>query len=299
MKLFVTGASGYIGGSVAALLVARGHNVRGLVRDRAKAELLLAHGIQPVHGSLEDEELIAREANAADAVVNTADADHLPSLRAMLGAMQGTGKTLIHTSGSSLVGDDARGNRTAEAIFDEDTPLVVAEGKQARHALNATVQAAAARGVRTVIICPALIYGEGRGLHRESIQIPFLVQEARRQGVVRVIGQGLNRWSTVHIDDLVDLYVLALEKAPPGAFYFAENGEASFAGIGEAIAARLGLGNIASIDADEAARMWGPARAYFTYGSNSRVRAARARRELGWTPRHESALTWIRNEMDL
>jgi nucleoside-diphosphate-sugar epimerase len=136
MKLFITGAAGYIGGSVAARLVADGHTVRGLVRDRARADLLAQSGIDPVVGSLADDAVLASEARAADGVVNAADADHLPSVLAMLKALEGSGKPLVHTSGSSVVGDNARGNRLSEAVFDEDTPFVVAPGKQARHALN-------------------------------------------------------------------------------------------------------------------------------------------------------------------
>jgi nucleoside-diphosphate-sugar epimerase len=299
MKLFMTGAAGYIGGSIAARLVAQGHTVRGLLRDETKAPALLACGIEPVIGSLDDADVLAREAREADGVVNTANADHLPSLQAMLAALDGSGKPLVHTSGSSLIGDDARGNRLSPSIFDEDTPFVVEPAKQDRHALNGTVLAAAARGVRAVVVCPTLIYGVGTGLNRQSIQIPFLVEQARAHGAVRVVGEGLNRWSTIHIDDLADLYLLALEKAPPGAFYFAENGEASFAEIGQAIASRLNLDRVESLPAEEAATLWGPARAYYTYGSNSRVRAKRARRELRWAPHHESALSWIRNEMPL
>jgi nucleoside-diphosphate-sugar epimerase len=299
MKLFMTGAAGYIGGSIAARLVAQGHAVRGLLRDESKAAALRAAGVEPVIGSLDDAQLLAREAREAEGVVNTANADHLASLQAMIGALENSGKPLLHTSGSSVVGDDAHGDALSERIFDEDTPFVVAPAKQARHALNATVLGAAARGVRSVVVCPTLIYGEGAGLNTRSIQIPFLVEQARAHGVVRVVGKGLNRWSTVHIDDLADLYLQALGQAPAGAFYFAENGESSFADIGEAIAKRLGLGRVESLPAEEAAAMWGPARAYYTYGSNSRVRATRARRELGWSPRHASALEWIENEMPL
>ena len=112
MRLFITGATGYIGGSIAVRLVAAGHTVRGLVRDSAKSGLLSAHGIEPVPGSLDDEDVLAREARAADGVVNAANADHLPSLQVMLRAMEGSGKPLVHTSGSSVIGDDARGDRT-------------------------------------------------------------------------------------------------------------------------------------------------------------------------------------------
>lgn len=299
MKVLITGAGGYIGGSIAARLIAAGHVVRGLVRSQAKADLLRAHGIEPVIGSLDDADLLARACRVVDGVVNAADADHAESARVFVEALSGTGKPLVHTSGSSVIGDDARGNRLSEAIYDEDTPFVVAPAKEARHALNKMLLAAAQRGARTIVVCPTMIYGVGSGLNPHSIQIPFLAAQARASGVVRVVGQGTNRWSTVHIDDLTDLYLLALERAPAGSFYFAENGEASFAEIGAAIAARLGLGPVDAWPAEQAASEWGPGRAYFTFGSNSRVRAKRARSELGWAPRHPSALAWIRDEMPL
>jgi nucleoside-diphosphate-sugar epimerase len=149
------------------------------------------------------------------------------------------------------------------------------------------------------VICPTIIYGTGRGANPQSVQIPFLADNARRHGFVQVVGRGVNRWSTVHIDDLAELYLLVLEKAPAGAFYFAENGEVSFGEIGEAIAARLGLGPVQSLPAESAAEKWGESRAYYSFGSNSRVRAKRARRELGWAPRHTSVISWILSEMPI
>jgi nucleoside-diphosphate-sugar epimerase len=299
MQYFITGAGGYIGGSIAARLLAQGHAVTGLVRDSAKAAALQAVGITPVIGSLDDLDVLAHAAREADGVVNAANADHLPSVQALLAALAGSGKPLLHTSGSSVVGDDVRGNALSPAIFDEDTPFVVQPLKQARHALNQSILQAAEQGVRSAIVCPTLIYGQGQGLNPHSIQIPFLVEQARLHGAVRVVGRGLNRWSTVHIDDLADLYLLALEKAAPGTFFFAENGESSFAEIGEAIAARLGYGPVTSVPAEAAAAQWGEAKAFYTFGSNSRVRAKRARADLGWAPRHASALTWIRDDMPL
>jgi len=101
----------------------------------------------------------------------------------------------------------------------------------------------------------------------------------------------------VHIDDVVQLYVLALERAPAGALYFAENGEASFGEIGAAIARRLGLRGVESLPPEVAAARWGESKAYYTLGSNSRVRGKRARSELGWAPRHASVVDWILQEM--
>ncbi|WP_048441369.1 NAD-dependent epimerase/dehydratase family protein [Caenimonas sp. SL110] len=299
MHVFLTGAGGYIGGTVAARLIAQGHRVSGLVRDPVKARLVQGQGIVPVLGDLDDLELLARHVREADATMNTASADHATSALAMIQALAGSGKAFIHTSGSSVIGDDARGLRVSDQVFDEETPFAVEPLKAARHRLNLSILAAADQNVRSVVICPSLIYGEGDGLQRDSIQIPFLVRQARASGVARVVGNGSNRWSTVHIADLAQLYLAALDRAPAGAFFFAENGESSFAEIGQAIAFRLGLGPVQSWPAEDAAAQWGEAKAYYTFGSNSRVRAVRARRELEWNPRHESAVAWIRDEMKL
>lgn len=158
---------------------------------------------------------------------------------------------------------------------------------------------AANEGIRTVVICPSNIYGVGTGLTDHSFQIPFLIARARETGAVRIIGKGVNRWSNVHIADVAKLFLLALQKAPAGAFYFIENGEASFADIGAALAERMELGPVQSWPVEEAARHWGEMHSHYTFGTNSRVIAKRARAELGWVPRHSSILNWITNEMPL
>jgi nucleoside-diphosphate-sugar epimerase len=295
MKIFVTGASGYIGGSVATGLAAAGHSVRGLTRGPANAARLAASGIEPVIGTLDEAALLAREAGNADAVINAANADHAEAVRALLSGLRGSGKPLIHTSGSSVIGDDARGNRSSDHVFDELSSLAVNPRKQARRDLDLLVLGAGASDVRSAVICPSLIYGTGRGINVDSVQVPFLVTNALERGVVQVVGAGRNVWSTVHIDDVVDLYLLALAKAPAGAFYFAENGEASFRAIADAIAERLGL-SVESLPAAVAASQWGELKAYFTLGSNSRVRGRQAR-ALGWTPRHASVIDWILTDM--
>jgi len=296
-NIFLTGATGYIGGSVATKLIESGYRVRGLVRTTEKAALLKKRGIEPVLGELEDVPLLSLEAKAADAVINMASADHMGAVEALIDGLRGSSKPFLHTSGSSVVGDDVRGARRTEAIFDEDTPFVVAPEKQARRDLDLHVLRAAEHGVRSTVICPSLIYGVGSGLNPNSVQIPFLVSNAREQDVVQMVGEGLNVWSNVHIEDLVDLYLLALEKAQAGSFYFAENGETSFIELAKALQTRLAMPGVESLTPELAAERWGKSKAYFSLGSNSRVRGKRARNELGWAPRHSSLIEWILHEM--
>jgi nucleoside-diphosphate-sugar epimerase len=294
VKVFVTGATGYIGGSIAAALRTAGHEVAGLVRSAPKAEQLRALGVTPVPGDLDDAAVLAREARAADAVVHTADADHRASVEAMLGALAGSGKLFVHTSGSSIVGDGAWGEASA-TIFEDETPFTPAPGRAARVAVNERVLAAARDGVRAVVIAPSLIYGEGRGLHRESIQVPKLVALARKHGVPRHVGRGENIWSNVHLDDLVDLYLRVLEKGTAGASYYAENGETSMREVCAAIGRALGMnGRTAPLTREESIAEFGEGAATYTYGSNSRVRATRARRDLGWSPHAPALLDSIR-----
>jgi nucleoside-diphosphate-sugar epimerase len=293
MAIFITGAPGFIGGAVAARLIAHGHAVRGLVRSAEKARALAELGVTPVLGSLDDAAVLVREAKASDGVINAADSDHLGAIEALIEGLAGSGKPLLHTSGSSVIADHARGAYASERIFDDDTPFEPEPSKAARAAVDRLVRAAAGRGVRSSVLCNSMIYGTGSGLHADSVQIPKLVAQARKSGVVRMVGPGLNIWSNVHIDDVVDLYVTALERAPAGGFYFVENGEAALRDIAEAIARRLGLGEPEAWPLDEAAKEWGMMAATYSFGSNSRVRGRRARAELGWSPKHASVTQWI------
>jgi len=293
MRVFVTGASGYIGGSVAAALLAAGHKVVGLVRSAQKAQQVKALGLEPVSGNLDDAALLARMAREADAVVHTADADHRAAVEAMLAALGGSNKPFVHTSGSSIVGDQAWGE-ASNKIYEDETPFTPGPGRAARVAVNARVLAAAREGVRAAVISPSLIYGAGRGAHRESIQVPRLVALAKKSGVARHVGGGENIWANVHIDDLVDLYLRALVDAPAGASYWAENGECSMRRLCEAISRALGWdGRTQGMSREEAIAEFGEGPAAYTYGSNSRVRATRARRELGWAPQHDALLQGI------
>ncbi|WP_102325743.1 NAD-dependent epimerase/dehydratase family protein [Komagataeibacter saccharivorans] len=294
MKIFLTGATGYIGGSVARYLTDFGHEVRGLVRQSEKAQALQEIGISPVLGSLDDAALLAEEARAADVVIHAANSDHLASVQTFLEALKGSGKAFIHTSGSSVVGDDARGAYERPDIFADDTPFVPMDIRKDRVEINEIVRIAGVRdGTRTIVFCPTMIYGDSLGLPAKSDQLPKLYAQSRKVGAGAYIGTGLNRWSNVHIRDLAELYRLALEKAPSASYFYAENGEASFIEIATAISNALGFaGKTRSWPADDAIAELGDW-ARFAIGSNSRVRAVNARRLLGWAPQHTSIQKWI------
>jgi nucleoside-diphosphate-sugar epimerase len=293
MRIFLTGANGFIGGAVASALIADGHAVRGLVRDKAKAEAVAACGVDPVIGSLDDAALLHAEAQASDGVVNAASSDHRAAVEALIAGLAGSGKPFIHSSGSSIVADRAMGE-PSERIFHEDTPIEPAPERAARVAIDRLV--VGAPGIRAVVLCNAMIYGHAIGAPAQSVQIPALVQQAKASGVARYIGRGLNRWSNVHIADVAALYVLALAKAPAGSFMYVESGEEALGEVVRALAARLGLGAAQSWPAADAIAFWGANKAVFSLGSNSRVRRERARL-LGWSPRHRSITDWIRNEL--
>ena len=171
-------------------------------------------------------QILSRAAQAADVVVNAASADHKGAVVALLDAIAGSGKPFIHTSGSSIIGTRARGERS-DAVFDEDTPFTPSPARAARVALNEFILSYRDKGCRPVIVCPSLIYGIGHGAGRDSVQVPLLIKLAKKRGNAAHAGPGENIWSNVHIDDLVPLYALAIDKAPAGSFYFAENGETS------------------------------------------------------------------------
>jgi nucleoside-diphosphate-sugar epimerase len=296
MKIFVTGAGGFIGGSIAAGLAGDGHQVRGLVRRAEQADELKRLGIEPVLGSLDDRALLIAEARAADAVINAADSDHRGAVEALIEGLEGSDKPLLHTSGSSIVGD-ASGGEASDAVYYEDSLPEPTADKAPRVAIDNLVLGAAKRGVRSAVLCNTLIYGHGAIPSAASVQLPRLLRQARKSGVVRHVGPGRNIWSNVHIDDVVDVYRRALDKTPAGTFYFIESGEASFREMTTAMAEALGLGAPQDWPLEDAKQEWGYEMASYGLGSNSRVRGRHARELLGWAPERTSVVEWIKNEM--
>lgn len=206
----------------------------------------------------------------------------------LITALERSGKTLLCTTGSGIVVDSAAGEYAGSVVYTEDTYFEPVPFRRPRVAMNRFVREAAIdKGIRSVVICPSMIYGKGRGLQPDSDQLPKIIALSKQVGAGVYFGKGLNRYSNVHIDDLVDLYLLALEKAPGGSFFFAENGDASFKEIAEMISHSLGLGGkTVSVSVEDVVRQSGDAGRYGVT-SNSLVRAVNARR-LGWSPKAPS-----------
>ncbi|MFM0336028.1 NAD-dependent epimerase/dehydratase family protein [Paraburkholderia fungorum] len=297
MKIFITGASGFIGGSIAAHLVRAGHHVRGLIRNPDHGAELERLGIEPVIGTLDDRALLIAEAQAADAVINAASSDHEGAVKALIEGLAGSGKPFLHTSGSSIVGDASGGEAGAARIYQEDALPEPTADKAARVAIDQLVLDAAQQNIRTSVLCNTLIYGHGAVAGSASVQLPRLLRQAQKSGVVRHVGSGGNIWSNVHIGDVAELYRLALENTPAGTFYFVESGEASFRDMSAAIARALKMGEPQDWPLEEAKKEWGYEMASYGLGSNSRVRGERARKLLGWQPKRTSVIDWMEHEM--
>ncbi len=294
MKIFVTGATGYVGGSVATRLLEAGHTVIGLARSAQADAALKARGIEPLRGELNLYTPFVEAVARVDAVINAASSDNPFVVHALLTALKGNAKTLIQVSGSSIVGTYDNGE-ASEDIFHEDTPFTPAPEKAMRVAIDQSILAASLHGVRTIVIRPTLIYGRGIGVNAASVQIPKLIDAARKAGVPRHVGRGLNIWGNVHIADVADAFLLALDHAPAGSLFYLENAETNFKTTTQAIGRMLGLGE-ATQDwpIGDAVEGLGPG-AHLSFGSNSRVRAGKARKVLGWAPKGGTLIDEIEN----
>ena len=279
MHIFVTGATGYIGQAVSHRLLQAGHSVTGLVRSESGAKALRARGIDPVLGGLDDTNVLRDAALAADAVIDTATADHAESTQAFLSALEGTGKKFIRTSGTGVYTDLAQGELNT-TVFTEDVDHTPAEIVATRYATDAAVIDAANRSIHTVVLRPSMIFGDGA-----SEQLPLLIRQAITSGRSLYVGRGDNRWSNVYIADLAEAYLLALEKAPAGSVYNLAAGEARMGDIAETIAGLVGLQSAESCTPEVAYEALGQRWVDVAISSNSRVDSAKARAELGWDPK--------------
>lgn len=282
MRVFLTGATGYIGSAVAERLRVAGHLVTGLARSDAAWARLHEAGIQPVRGDFSDPASVGSAARTADGVISTATTYDPridgPAIDATLDALAGSNKPFVYTSGIWSHGD------TGGNVADETSPPRPAQLVAWRQAVEDRVREAAGRGIRSVVIRPAIVYGRGGGIPAG------FAESARKEGAARFVGTGENRWPFVHVDDLADLYLLALEKAPPGTLLLGVSGP-SYRVLEVAAAASRGAGaggktNPWPLD-DARAKLGAYADALVL---DQQASGRRAQELLGWNPHRAGVL---------
>jgi len=296
MKVLITGVNGYIGGTIANLLINKGYEVAGLVRRPELIAPLAKLGIKAIAGSIDNAPILKTAAAEADAVIHTASHIDPYSIDVLLDTLKGTGKALIHTSGSSILGRKEYG-AASSFVYTEDYPVAPRVERVAWTGINNHVLQAATAGIRTIVIIPTMVYGVGTGLHKDSIQLPLIWKNAVANGKGIYVEKGESIWSNVHVADLAELYLKALAKAPAGSAFYAENGEASFKEIAAAMSRKLGVQETLSLSMNEAISLFGADMAHYGLASNSRASSEKARQMLGWQPSINGIFDYIQNEI--
>ncbi|KAF7336223.1 hypothetical protein MVEN_02170100 [Mycena venus] len=328
-NFFLTGATGYIGGSVLTRFLEHPHagtfQFTVLVRDPKKAEKFKELGVNAVVGSHTDAALVEKLASEADVVIATADCDDLGAAKATLVGLKkrhalGVVPIFINTSGTGVISDDAKGMHSDVTIYDDsDADQIESIAPTQMHRdVDLAITAADAEGyIKSYIILPSTIYGLATGRlvdlgiqNPHSMQIPSLISAALDRGQAGMVGDGKNLWPNVEIHELADLYTTLYDKIVSDAdtghgrngFYFGASGEHSLYDVSKAIGTALvALGKSESEEpttftqADLDKYFGGSA----YLGSNSRCRATRSL-SIGWkhVKTTEDMLASIRSEVE-
>lgn len=281
MRVFVTGASGFVGAAVVRELKQAGHRVIGLARSDASAAALAAKGIDVHRGDIEDLGSLRAGAATADGVIHTAFnhdfsrfqascAHDMLVIEALAAPLEGSERPLVITSGIGVL---PQGGLLTEKVLAPTGPSA-----HPRTATEHAAMAAAARGVNvSVVRLPPSVHGEG-----DHGFVPILIDLARGKGLSAYPGDGANRWPAVHRQDAARLYRLALEKGAADARYHAvaEQG-IDFRDIATTIGKRLGV-PAESRSGEAASEYFG----WFSHFAAMNVPASSewTRKELGWQP---------------
>jgi nucleoside-diphosphate-sugar epimerase len=286
MRIFLTGATGYVGGAVLELLIRGGHNVTALVRDHEKAASLSARGAFPVIGELAEPDSFRAAADAQDGYIHAA-LDRAPgrgpsveksAIEVIIAAAKrprtaGSGspakRFVVFTSGAWVLG------RALEPLTEDapTNPITIAAHRVAHEQL---VLQAASEQLRTVVVRPGVVYGGGRGMVGDLFK-------AAGNGLVRVIGDGNNRWPLVYDRDLADLYLrLVNNGAAEGIFHANDEGDERVNDILNAISPYFpARPDVRHVALEEARTKMGPYAEALAL--DQVVRSPRAR-ALGWAP---------------
>ncbi|WP_240420731.1 NAD-dependent epimerase/dehydratase family protein [Paenibacillus periandrae] len=285
MKLFITGITGYIGAVLAEHLVAQGVEVYGLVRTDEQAAGIQSKNVHPIVGDMSNISALLEGVTRTDGVIHTAiahtaDSEALDTLAVatMLKAMEGSDNPFIYTSGTLIYND------TNQHTVNEESPLQPLPFLEWKAQQELTVLQAAQRRIRTIVIRPSLVYGLGGGLVKGSIQL------ARHLQAANYIGDGHNAWSTIHVEDLADLYAKAVASAAAGSLFNAASREmVTMQQLMAAISRITGLEKrLQSWTLEEATHILGP----FAWASsiNQRISGLKAEQQLNWKSGNHSIL---------
>jgi nucleoside-diphosphate-sugar epimerase len=281
-RIFVTGATGYLGSAIAARLVRGGHEVSGLTRDLRSARVLEAAGIKAVVGDLADAESwvgVLQNCDSAvhaafDASTGASEQDHHALEAFRVAALDGRLRRVLYTSGIWVNGP------SDGQVLDETAPLKPLEISQWRAAHEEIAVDLSTHEVATVVLRPGMVYGEGRGV------LGGWFAEAQRAKTVTYPGDGSQHWSMVHREDVAEAYALALEYGKAGERYLlCDESHYTVKQLAEAAAAAAGATAV-GMPAEEVVKAMG------VYGkallNDGLFTSAKARRELGWVPLHTS-----------
>jgi nucleoside-diphosphate-sugar epimerase len=287
MRVFLTGATGFIGSAIVPELIAAGHQVLGLTRSDAGAQSLIAAGAEPHRGNLEDLESLRDGAAKSDGVIHCAF-DHdfsnfvancekdRRAIEALGSALAGSDRPLVITSGTGM-GHAAPGQLATEDVFNAGNP----HPRKASELAGASMSAA---GVNvSVVRLPQVHDTVKQGF------ITYAVTIAREKGVSAYVGDGLNRWPAAHVLDVARLYRLALEKQKAGARYhaIAEEG-VSVRDVAEVIGRGLKV-PVVSLSPEQAAGHFGWLAPFA--GMDLPASSAQTRQQLGWHPTGPGLIT--------
>lgn len=287
-RIFITGASGYVGSVITQQAISQGYTVHGLARSEAGVEKLKALGAIPIRGELSSIDLLRHESSQADAVFHLAfihdwSRDYNEILRidaaavdAMAAGLKGTDKPFVITSGTGIVTPDPEGRETTEEdAADGSNPLGITRHKSEKHALDL-----AKDGVRVIAIrLPPYVYGRGG-----SGFIPWLMKQAVDHKEALYVGEGSVRTSGVYVDDAAALYLLAMDKTKAGEIFNATAPTyPTVKEMAEAIGAVLGV-PARSTTREEVEKKWGEFLAAFVNRPNM-ASNQKAREQLGFQPK--------------